>query len=130
MAVVSSSARLPANGVDPVTHGEFIIEWAYVIDYAAMKVMFENVMMSQASVSIWEHENPLYTIIKEQPIRLQKFIGSVDFGTEKRFIRFTTIENYEVDEKDNVIRFHVVFEFLGNLQYLEGIEDYKNHHIL
>ncbi len=67
-------------------------------------------------------KNPdiLFDAIKEHPLRAQGLIASVMFGTEKKFIRFQSLEDYSIidDGMTKEIEFSLVFEILDNLSKL------------
>jgi hypothetical protein len=139
MSLLSSSAfKAPVIGTDPVTRGTFVIEYAYM---TFDKYGLENGEIYQTGVRCngkivitSANNNPLYKIAKEQPLRLQGLVASVNFGTEKRFIRFEIISDYtiypEMDGIEEIILNPVTFEILDNLEYLENVEEYKNWNLL
>jgi hypothetical protein len=63
---------------------------------------------------------------------LQGLIASVQFGTEKRFIKIRTISSYNIYPEINGISDidlnPVAFEILDGLTYLENIVTYKEDH--
>jgi hypothetical protein len=126
-----SRFELPATGTDPVTKGTFTIEWAYMYwdpdedgEICRAKGKF---IISSAK------DNPLYKIAEKTPVRLQGLLANVDFGVEKRFIRLESLSNYIAypsmnDSKD--IELESIFIILDNLEYLEGVQDYKDGNLL
>jgi hypothetical protein len=132
-----NSFKSPVKGIDPVSHGTFIIEYAFMIwdEWETAYGCVEEDNFYQGKIVITsENDNPLYKIAKEQPLRLQGLIASVQFGTEKRFIKIRTISSYNIYPEINGISDidlnPVAFEILGNLEYLEEIDDYKNQNLL
>jgi len=137
-----NSFKSPVKGIDPVSGGTFTIEHAWMIwDEWADEWADENgdcidqdSHYSGKIVITSENANPLYKIAKESPLRLQGLIASVQFGTEKRFIKIRNIEEYMIfpsmNEIEQINLNPVSFEILGNLEYLEEIDDYKNQNLL
>ena len=132
-----NSFKSPVKGIDPVSHGSFTIEYAWMIwdEWADENgdCIDQDSHYSGKIVITSENNNPLYKIAKEQPLRLQGLIASVQFGTEKRFIKIMSISDYCIEDDGVFAEIElglVSFELLGNLEYLEEIDDYKNQNLL
>jgi hypothetical protein len=135
MSIISNSSfKSPVIGIDPITKGKFTITWAYMIfDYDDEDYGVNQISKARGEVVIGGFkDNLLYKIAKETPLRLQGLLASVTFGSEKKFIRFEKIIDYEVQEDGivNEITLTVRFEILDNLEYLENIETYKDNNLL
>ncbi len=132
MSVINSKVfRVPHIGTDPVTKGQFRIQSGNMIwndddDNNTSRAKCDILITAIA-------DNPLYKVAKESPLRLQGLIATVMFGTEKRFVKFLSISNYQITEDHFVaeIELTVVFEiFEGNLEYLENLIEYKDNNLL
>jgi len=124
-------------GTDPITHGSFTIEHAWMIwdEWETAYGCVEQDSHYSGKIAITsENDNPLYKIAKEQPLRLQGLIASVQFGIEKRFIKIQTISSYNIFPEINGIEQidlnPVTFEILDGLEYLENIVTYKEDNLL
>jgi hypothetical protein len=135
----NNSFKTNVIGIDPITKGTFIIEHAYMIwgEWADENgdCAFQESHYQGKIVITSENDNPLYKIAKEQPLRLQGLIASVQFVGEKRFIKIRTIVNYIIRmnmncEDDGVELNPVTFEILDNLNYLEAIDIYREDNLL
>ena len=133
--ITDNSFKCPVIGIDPVTKGTFIIKWAY-IDYD-FDTMFHKVFMEVTGrISIpGGNTNPLFVLCKDNPLRLQGLLGSVDFGAEKRFIQINRIVKFKLwemfEDKDNSVDLEMVrFKILDNLDYLEEIKDYRDNNFV
>lgn len=136
MAVISNeSFKTPVVGTDPVTKGTFIITWAMMLlDYDEDEEI-KNVRASgDVMIECYTNgvPNPLYDTVKANPLRIQGLVASVMFGTEKKFIRFEHISEYQniEDELIKEIEFSLVFNILDNLEYLEKVTEYKENIII
>lgn len=126
-------------GTDPITKGIFTIEYAFVVydDYSDYAEYCDKIPNYQGKIVIpFGNNNPLFKIAKEEPLRLQGLISSVNFGMDKRFIKIRTIADYEFlkdytnSVNDKITLNTVIFEILDNLKYLEEIDSYKNWNLL
>lgn len=132
MAVITNKDfAVPLAGFDSVTKGPFTITRAHMIWNDD-----DDNRTSRASGTIiitGANDNPLFKLGATSPIRLQGIVASVMFGTEKRFIKFLTIKDFDITN-DEIVRemdLDVIFEILpGNLEYLEGIIEYKDQNHL
>jgi hypothetical protein len=130
------SFKYPVKGIDPVTKGSFVIEWATMLwDWDKDDEELTS-FRALGSFNIQERspeENPLFKIAKETPLRLQGLLASVNFGTQKKFVKIIHISNYSLCSVINgsaSIDLNVTFEILNNLDYLEKIQDYKDDNLL
>lgn len=135
--ITNSNFKSPILGVDPITKGIFTIEWAHMLWDYDLDEEFNSLSNSRAQGKIVitsKNNNSLYKIAKEQPLRLQGLVASVDFGTEKRFIKIITISDYTIfpsmNEIETIWLNSVTFEILDNLKYLEEVDNYKNWNLL
>jgi hypothetical protein len=136
--ITNNSFKSPVIGVDPITKGTFTIEHAWMIwDAWADEngdCIDQDSHYSGKIVITSEKNNPLYKIAKEQPLRLQGLIASVNFGIEKRFIKIRTISEYNIFPSMNGIEQidlnPVTFEILDNLEYLENVQTYREDNLL
>jgi hypothetical protein len=128
----NNSFRSPVIGTDPVSKDTFTIEYASMIwDWDEdIPGAIDKTSRARGSIKIDSFNNPLFKIAKESPLRLQGLVASVDFGIEKRFIKIETISGYKNNDDWNIELNPVTFEILGNLEYLEEIDDYKNQNLL
>lgn len=127
--VTNKSFNSSVVGTDPVTKGEFIIEWAHMLWNDDEE---DFTFRARGNFLIRGDGNPLYVIAKESPLRLQGLVASVMFGIEKKFIKFESIPNFEMIEDGFIseIEMTVVFEILDNLEYLENVIIYKEDNLL
>jgi len=132
-----NSFKSPVIGTEPISKGTFTIEYAWMIwdEWETAYGCVEEDNFYQGKIVITsENDNPLYKIAKEQPLRLQGLIASVQFGTEKRFIKIRTISSYNIYPEINGISDidlnPVTFEILDGLEYLENIVTYKEDNLL
>ena len=140
--ITDNSFKSHVRGYDPISKGTFTIEYAYCIfedEWEDAIINGEELKEDAAKYSgkiviTSENDNPLYKIAKEQPLRLQGLIASVQFGTEKRFIKIRTISSYNIYPEINGISDidlnPVTFEILDGLEYLENIVTYKEDNLL
>lgn len=133
MSVIhNNSFKTPIIATDPVTKGTFTIEWAMMLlDYDDFDNEINN-SRATGSVLIEGFNNPLYDAVKEHPLRIQGLVSSALFGTEKKFIRFTQISDYGIED-DGIfkeISFTVVFDILDNLEFLENVQTYRDDNSL
>lgn len=132
MAVIPRDAfKSPVIGTDPITKGTFTISWAHILlDYDDDEEIKNTRATGNFIIEGWD--NPLFDAIKENPLRAQKLIGSVMFGTEKMFIKIEHLKDYSMEYDDIVreIEFSTIFEILDNLEYLENITEYKRENSL
>jgi hypothetical protein len=130
--VNNNSFKSPVLGTDPITKGTFIISYAHMTWIDEDDDESNNTLKARGYILIRGSDNPLYKIAKESPLRLQGLVASVVFGTEQRFIKFILIPDYQITEDDLIseIEMTVVFEILGNLEYLENVITYKEDNLL
>jgi hypothetical protein len=125
-----NSFKSPIIGFDPVTKGKFIIETAHILlDYDWDEEEVKNTRAS-GSILIDGWDNPLFEAVKEHPLRIQGLVASVMFGTEKKFIRFSQITDYDIVD-DGIVKeigLVLIFDVLDNLEYMENIIIYKDEH--
>jgi hypothetical protein len=129
--ITNNSFKSPVVGLDPVTKGTFVIEWAHVLlDYYDWDDDKTENTRASGAIRVDGIDNPLFVAIEEHPLRMQGLVASVMFGLEKKFIKFTQITNYTlIDEGlDKEIGFNAVFDILDNLEYLEKVIEYKDDH--
>lgn len=125
--ITDSSFKSPVIGTDPITKGTFTIQWAHVLlDFDEDDEM--NNTRASGSILIQGWDNPLFDAIKEHPLRVQGLIASAVFGTEKKFIKFQHITDYDIIDDGIVkeIEMSLLFEILDNLEYLEQVIEYKD----
>ena len=129
--ISNNSFKTPVIGTDPVTKGTFTITWAMMLLDYSEDYAIQN---SRATGNIIIHgfNNPLFDAIREHPLRAQGLIASVMFGTEKKFIRFQSLEDYSIidDGMTKEIEFTLVFDILDNLEFLENVIEYRDNHKL
>ena len=132
MSLIPNDAfKSPVIGTDPLTKGTFIIEYASILFDFDEDFERQNTRAT-GGILIEGYDNPLFDAIKEHPLRAQGLVASVMFGTEKRFIRFQQMVDYNIID-DGLVReidFSLTFEILDNLEYLENVIEYKNDHNL
>jgi len=138
--ITNDSFEVPVIGTDPVTKGKFTIQWAHMlltIDEDDNGGKFVNPhWKASGKIQIEEfspEKNPLYDIAEVTPLRLQGLVASVDFGSDKRFIRFDVIKDYTPFPSINgskSVELDVVFEILDNLEYLEHVRQYMCDHLI
>ena len=136
--ITNNNFKSPVIGHDSISGGTFIIQRAWMLfDEEEMEYgVTVTQHRAQGKITITSGDNPLYQIAKEEPLRLQGLIASVQFGIEKRFIKIQTISSYEMHLSmgntllDNIELNPVTFEILDGLEYLEGIVTYREDHLL
>jgi hypothetical protein len=132
--ITNKSFRSEVKGIDPVTKGTFVITWASMLtDFDEDDDgVYITRSRAEGEIVIAGLNNPLYQAIKGVPLRVQGLVASVNFGGEKRFIRFNNVTSYALIEDGivNEIELNVVFEILENLEFLEDIENYKDNNLL
>jgi hypothetical protein len=135
--ITNANFKSKVIGVDPITKGTFTIEHAWMLwdEWDTINGCVEQESFYQGKIVITsEKNNPLYKIAKEQPLRLQGLIASVNFGIEKRFIKIRTISEYNIFPSMNGIEQidlnPVTFEILDNLEYLENVQTYREDNLL
>ena len=133
MAVIPKDAfKQPVVGIDPITKGTFTITWANIlIDYTEEGHEILNTRAT-GNVVIEGWNNPLFDAIRNNPLRAQKLLGSVMFGSQNMFVRFAHVENFCIVDDDIVkeIEFTLTFDILDNLEYLENIGEYKENNAI
>lgn len=131
--ISNNSFKTPVIGTDSVTKGTFTITWAMMLlDYDDEDYGVQN-SRATGHVIIDGFNNPLFDAIKEHPLRAQGLIASVMFGTEKKFVRFQTLDDYSIIDDGSIakeIEFTLVFDILDNLKYLENVIEYRDNHKL
>jgi hypothetical protein len=128
--ITNNSFKSKVKGYDPVSGGTFTIEYAYMLWDVDEDGLGDLLTRARGKILIDSFNNPLFKIARESPLRLQGLVASVDFGIEKRFIKIETISGYKNNDDWNIELNPVTFEILGNLEYLEEIDDYKNQNLL
>jgi|SRR6185437_3017590 len=132
MSLIPNDAfKSPVVGIDSATKGTFIIQRADILLDYDEEYEIKNTRAT-GSILIEGWDNPLFDAIKEHPLRAQGLVASVMFGTEKRFIRFQQLSDYNILD-DGIVKeidFTLVFEILDNLTYLEHVIEYKDEHKL
>ena len=135
--ITNNFFKSPVIGVDPISRGTFTIEYAWMIwdEWETAYGCVEQDSHYSGKIAITsENDNPLYKIAKEQPLRLQGLIASVQFGIEKRFIKIQTISSYNIFPEMNGIEQidlnPATFEILDGLEYLENLVIYKEDNLL
>ena len=125
--ITDRSFSSPVIGIDPITKGTFVIEWAHVLlDYDEDYELCNT--RATGSFIVKNENNPLFDALKEHPLRIQGLVASVIFGVEKKFIKIKQITNYDVI--DSQIELSLIFEILDNLEYLEQVIEYKDQNNL
>lgn len=127
--IPADAFKSPVIGIDSATKGSFIIEHANILLDYDEDYEIQNTRAT-GGILIEGYNNPLFDAIKEHPLRAQGLVASVMFGTEKKFIRFQQLSDYNIID-DGVVReidFSLVFEILDNLEYLEKVIEYKDDH--
>ena len=138
--ITNDSFKSKVIGTDPISKGTFTIEYAFMVwdEWEGAIINGEELKEDAAKYSgkiviTSENNNPLYKIAKEQPLRLQGLIASVQFGIEKRFVKIMSITDYGIED-DGVfgeIELGLVsFEILDGLEYLESVVTYKEENLL
>jgi hypothetical protein len=133
--ITNKSFKSAVKGIDPITKGTFVITWASMLtDFDEDDDgVYITRSRAEGEIVISGPNNPLFDAIKEVPLRVQGLVSSVNFGGEKRFIRFNNITSYIIFPSINgveSIKVDVVFEILENLEFLEDIENYKDNNLL
>jgi hypothetical protein len=129
--ITNNSFQNPVIGTDPVTKGTFTITWANMLFDFDDDELDKNSRASGTLV-IDGFNNPLFDAIKANPLRTQGLVASVMFGSEKKFIRFSQITDYSMQEDGivNEIELSLIFDILDNLEYLENVIEYKDNNLL
>jgi hypothetical protein len=132
--ITNKSFKSEVKGIDPITKGTFVITWASMLNDIEEDEdgVYITRCRAEGEIVIAGINNPLYKVIRKVPLRVQGLVASVNFGGEKRFIRFNNITSYSIIEDGivNEIELNVVFEILENLEFLEDIENYKDNNLL
>lgn len=126
--------KQPIKGIDPITKGHFTIDWAFVI---AGWMSFgdngegKNTLSAVGQITIDGNDNnPFYNALVKTPLLIQDHPLSVDFGNDTRFIKITKIGQWLTTSLPEIVLSNVEFEFLGNLNYLEDIQTFKDNNLL
>jgi hypothetical protein len=126
----NKSFSVPLTGTDPITKGTFTITKGWLIRTDDDED--DLTIKAKGYFSIRGNSNPLFVLAKESPLRLQGLVASVMFGTEQGNIKILLIPDYEVSNDGifDEIEMTVIFEILGNLEYLENLIEYKDNNLL
>lgn len=125
--------KQPVAGTDPITHGYFTIDWAFVVASSVYNDIVEHkeTLSAVGQITIdGRGPNPFYDAVVKTPLLIQDHPLSVEFKDGMRFIKITNIGKWLTTESPEIILSNVEFEFLDNLNYLESITEFKDNNLL